>query len=169
MTFDEINVILETNDFEINPSHCSHPLPDIQRLKREKDIGKLLKIFNTVDWTQRSDLIKTKVREDDRFLDMLLDKTESFALRDKHLITDRNDTTVESLRGDNQYLEINKNRRESSKKFFESLLNLLAVEERKTPELYLEDWLREQMTGLVDILLGKIRVEGTQRDLQVSH
>lgn len=160
MTFEEINVILESNEFVMNPAHCSHPLPDIPRLKKEKEMGKLLSMFDSIDWAQRSDLIQAKVREDDRFLDVVLDQLIS---RDKSLITDKGDNYLSS---DLEMLDIIKNRRISSKKYFEVCINNLAVEAKKTLEVFLADWLREQMASLVHILQGKVRVEGTQRDLQ---
>lgn len=137
MTFDEINQILndERYHFEINPAHCSHPLLDIEKLPKDKDFGKLLTLFDTIDWESKYDsVVKGKLIDDDRFVDYLLVK---FPWK-----------TKEELQDD-----------------AESYIKELAEQEGISKERFAANWMRAQMVELVDILQGNKRVKGLQQDL----
>lgn len=51
---------------------------------------------------------------------------------------------------------------------FDSLMTRLAQKENQTKEVWAAKWMRSQMVKLIDILNGKIRVKGEQKDLDTA-
>lgn len=77
MTFDEINQILDANqsEFKVNPAHYGHLLMDMDKLPRDHDFEKFLTLFDAIDWESKYDpLILGKLKDDDRFIDLLLNE-----------------------------------------------------------------------------------------------
>lgn len=78
MTYDEIKKILDTSsnefskNYEINPAHCGVPLLDIGKFQKDHKLEKLLPLFDQIDWKGKYGFIKSKLRDDDRFLDFLM-------------------------------------------------------------------------------------------------
>lgn len=73
MTYQEIMEILDgvSDHYEINPSHCSKPLPDLKDLPTDFDFDKYLVHFEGIDWSSKYADIKNKMKDDDRFIDFL--------------------------------------------------------------------------------------------------
>ncbi len=49
---------------------------------------------------------------------------------------------------------------------FEACIETLAERDELTKEQYAARWMREQMAGAIDVLMGRVRVKGQQEDLQ---
>lgn len=96
MSYNEINQILEASsyDFEINPSHCSHPLVELDKLPKDTAFDKLITLFDQVDWEKRFALILGKLKDDDRFIDELSGKFPTIAKED---LPDSAESCVEEL------------------------------------------------------------------------
>lgn len=137
MTLDEINQILESDEwaFEINPSHCSHPIVDIDHLPKDNDFDEFLTLFNAIDWEGNYHaFVRHKLKDDDRFIEFLLEKFPG--------------KTEDDLKND-----------------FETFMEELAEKEELTKEAFAAKWMREQMVILVEVLQGERRVKGQQQDL----
>ncbi len=140
MTFDEINQILDcySNDLEINPAHCSHSIVELEDLPKDDDFDQFLTLFDQVDWELNYVHVFNKLKDDDRFLDFLLEK----------------------FKKDNESLQ-----KEELQAAVEHYIELTADEKGVSKERFVVDWTREQMVVLIDLLKGNTRVEGLQQDL----
>ncbi len=92
MSFDKIKEILDADmqpvfdmqsfsrvlsygsDSKINPAHCSKSMIDFNDLPRDHHFDQFLTIFDSIDWTSKYELIKNKLKDDDRFIDFLFEK-----------------------------------------------------------------------------------------------
>lgn len=76
MTYEEINEILESDasDFKLNPAHCSHSALDIEKLPKDYDFKQFLTLFNEIDWVKKYSLVRGKLKDDERFMQVLLKK-----------------------------------------------------------------------------------------------
>lgn len=72
-SFVKINEILDGDDeeYEINPAHCSKPILDFGELPKERDLTKLIPLMNSIEWEKRYSILKSKFRDDDRFINDL--------------------------------------------------------------------------------------------------
>lgn len=73
LTFDEINQILDAkdDDYEVNPAHGSKPAFDLSKLPQDGDFDSLITLFESIDWTKRYNLIRPRLADDERFIEML--------------------------------------------------------------------------------------------------
>lgn len=73
LTFSEIKEILDAPDssFVVDPAHSSKWAFDFSKLPKDYDLNKLLEHFNKVDWKERYELVKRKMKTDERFIDEL--------------------------------------------------------------------------------------------------
>lgn len=141
MSYEEIEQILNSDfqDYEINPSHCSHPLVQLDELPKDTEFSKFLPLFDSITWVNKYPLVFGKLKDDERFLDFLFQKislNSDVAISKEEVITNP-----------------------------EIYFIKLAEINMMTKEEYAASWMRDQMISLVDILSGKRRVTGLQQDL----
>lgn len=74
LCFEEINYILDnddSNEYEINPAHCSKQATLGINIPENRDFKNFLTLFETIKWNERYFLLKNAFRDDDRFLRQL--------------------------------------------------------------------------------------------------
>lgn len=72
-TFAQISTILlrDAKTFEVNPAHCAQMVVDLASCPKDDDFDKFLKIFDKVDWKSKYKLLRSKLLDDDHFIDLL--------------------------------------------------------------------------------------------------
>ncbi len=75
MNASQIDQILNANenDLEIVPSHCSKPAMDGVPFPESRDFDDFLTEYRRIDWTQKYAAVRAKLRDDERFLQLLKD------------------------------------------------------------------------------------------------
>ncbi|MGL5626362.1 MAG: hypothetical protein ACRDDW_02440 [Candidatus Rhabdochlamydia sp.] len=76
LTYQEIKNVVNARGnekYEINVSHCTN-FVKTSNLPKDYDFNKLLQFFKSIDWTQKFNIIKIKLSNEDRFLDFLIEK-----------------------------------------------------------------------------------------------
>lgn len=137
LTFAEINEILNADDdaYQINPAHCSKSVIDVHQFPQDDDFDFLITAFKSIDWTQRYNLIKPRLADDEIFIDILVEKYPGIDDKEKF------------------------------KEQIDHYIGELATEKGVTKEQFAAGWAREQLGHLVAVLKGEKRVKGSQRDL----
>lgn len=143
MTAEEIQTILAApkEAFEINPSHCSKYIPNA--LPVDLTFDKFNEIFNTISWEEKYELIKPKLRDDDKFCQLI-----------RQEIQNAFETQPPSLN--------------HVKENFEALVIQLATNSNLSKEIYLAQKLEESMKQLSCVLSRNSRTSGSQIDLQYA-
>lgn len=74
LKFSEILSILNQEDiaFRINPAHCSKSVSDLLDYPEDSNFSKLENLFSTIDWEAKASIIIAKFKDDDRFIDFLM-------------------------------------------------------------------------------------------------
>lgn len=141
LTFEEINEILDDNDwgYEINPAHCSKWVSGLSDFPDNEKFDQYLTFFNGIDWVNKYNLLKDRLKEDENFINFLEKNIHSKSETSFPLSKEE----IKALFFDETFTEIG----EISK------------------EQYVANWLKEQMEILVSVLAGKKRVKGSQKDL----
>lgn len=139
MSYDDIIRIVEGYyPVEIDPAHCSKSIGDIYNLPENHNFDQLLTHFNTIDWVARYEYVKRKAADDDRFLVFVHEQTG---------------IPREAL-GNLETLD--------------RAITNLANQGGLTKQVYMANWLQQQMQSLVDGLQGRRAVEGLASDLEAS-
>lgn len=141
LSFEEINMILDANDdeFEVNPTFCvlqSNKEFLSKKLKPSTDFEQLKKLFDKINWSEKYNVVKKKVLEDDRFIDFLIKENPDIPKKEIKANID-------------EYLA------KVAKKLNKTNSAHLVI-----------DWAKEQMRLLIDNFTGKKRVKGSQLNLQ---
>lgn len=73
LTYAEIQKILDDDFFHYNvdPAHYSKWAIDLNKLPHDSNFNKFLSLFDAIDWESKSNYVKKKLKDDDRFMDFL--------------------------------------------------------------------------------------------------
>jgi len=136
LSFSEMKAILCAEDeaFELNPTHFSYACWD--QLPENRDLGQFLVLCRSVDWSTKYALVLPKLKDDERFCDLLKGKFPEIL-----------DRTL-------------------SLEAFEGYLVRLASEGGVSKEVFAANWIQVQMTLFVEGLLGKRPVKGSEYQRQ---
>lgn len=76
MSYEDIQKILDGSslDYRFNPAHCSKPTIDLEKLPRDCDFDKYLCLFDDIAWETKYNLLKDRLKGNDRFMDFLGEK-----------------------------------------------------------------------------------------------
>lgn len=179
LTYSEIKEILDLKygDFEVDSSHFTKWVVDPSELPQDNNYQLFLQHFDSIDWKNKFNLVIKKLKTDDRFIDFVYNQLEIKDEGQEIIIPDnvrQQLAQVAKQRGKdlNQLLERFKEqqKKNSKKADIEENLGLyvlqLAQKQKLEPNVYLANWLREQMAILVDYLEGNRPVVGHQSDLE---
>lgn len=84
MTYDEMNAILESDSsqFKVNPAHCNKSTINLDEFPIDHDFDKYLLLFDGIDWESKYNLIRNKLKDDERFIDVLLKRHPEISKED---------------------------------------------------------------------------------------
>ncbi|PIS00401.1 MAG: hypothetical protein COT84_07615, partial [Chlamydiae bacterium CG10_big_fil_rev_8_21_14_0_10_35_9] len=147
LTFDQINRILgsEDSEYELNPAHFSKNI-SLDSLPKNHNFNAYLTLFDSIEWSQKFNLLKAKVKDDDLFINSLLEDLDvQKDLIEKNIPKGEEAKTI-------------------LKENIEYYVEMMANSNGLSKERYLESWARRQMEKLVSTLSGDARFKGSQRD-----
>jgi hypothetical protein len=148
LTFDQINRVLgsEDSEYELNPAHFSKNI-SLDSLPMNNNFKAYLTLFDSIEWRQKFNLLKAKVKDDDLFINSLLeDPKVQKDLIEKNI--PKEDEEVKTALKEN----------------IEYYIEMMANSNGLSKERYLESWARSQMEKLVSTLSGDTRFKGSQQD-----
>ena len=142
LTYEKIETILQTPiyKFKASPNHCAKKIKTFTNLEKDKDFNKLLKQFNQINWEDKYLLLRGKLLADNQFIAHLK----------KHF------PEKAQLKKEKFYKEV---------AMSEGLIETLASKEKLTKEKYLAEYLKNNFQILIETVQGKIRVKGSQIEL----
>lgn len=182
MTFDEIKTILKMSheefdaQYKINPAHFSKLSVDIEKIEHlpvNSKFDKFFELFKKTDWKSKYNLIKNKLKDDERFLDYLQTQfpKENFKFQIK-IETEKqkselvNKTPEEMYQNYLQKQEDDKAAYKAHQQKIESHMIKLAEKNGKTKEEFFAAYMENQMKGLVKSFNGQGNVKGSSIELQ---
>jgi len=163
MDYSEVMDILNDKvKLKVNPAHCVEPIVNEDLLPKDHNFNNLLTIFNSIDWKSKHQLILGKLANDNRFVDMLIQKygvVEETAL-----------TRNEVRKNFKTYLSwlVKQETHSTSKSATASSSSKVADDEHPTEDAikdYIIKWTREQLVEFVKVLTLKKRTTGSELEL----
>lgn len=153
-TFEEIKEILEgeNSDFKLNPAHFTKVNKACAVLKTDYDFEKLLPLYDQI---APKNLAK-QLRYDENFMTYLGESVEGADKKklNIHFVDKESDLEREGYVKRSDYIE--------------QLVSQLAEEKKQSVNLFLQDWVGEQLKILVGVLSGKRAFKGTRVDLEMA-